>query len=58
MCDVKGQTINQAIPEGEYINEIKQTNIEGLSKDVNLDKPSKEDLRLLRLAFYNKKNIV
>jgi hypothetical protein len=66
MCDVKGHTINQKIQETqetmpEYINEIKPTIkpkiIEGLSKDVNLDKPSKEDLRLLRLAFYDKKII-
>ena len=68
MCDVKGHTINQTIQEiqetqetiPEYINEIKPiikpTIIEGLSKNVNLDKPSKEDLRLLRLAFYDKKN--
>jgi hypothetical protein len=67
MCDVKGSTLNEALMknDNEYINEIKpelndESNeyINQLSKNVNLDKPSKEDLRLLRLAYYNKKTII
>lgn len=71
MCDVKGSTLNDTIlkNENEYINEIKpnsneQSNeqsikyIDQLSTNVNLDKPSKEDLRLLRLAYYAKNNII
>jgi len=63
MCDVKGVTLNQqpTTIENQFINEIKPESneyINQLSKNVNLDKPSKEDLRLLRLAFYDKPKTV
>jgi hypothetical protein len=67
MCDVKGSTLNKHIhEESQFINEQKneesneQSNeyINQLSKDVNLDKPSKEDLRLLRLAYYDKQKTI
>lgn len=70
MCDIKGSKLNDTISknENEYINEINSVNEQlneqsteyknQLSKNVNLDKPSKEDLRLLRLAYYAKNNII
>ena len=72
MCDVKGLTLNQLTQptkptqmvqdENIYLNEKKidtsNEYISQLSTNVNLDKPSTKDLRLLRLAFYDKKNII
>ena len=56
MCDITGHYINE-IPE--YINEIPNntqvSNIPIKTSNINLKNPSKEDLRLLRLAYYDKK---
>jgi hypothetical protein len=61
MCDVKGTTLKEPLKEPlnepEFLNEIVDDKKSKLSKDVNYDKPSKEDLRLLRLAYYDKKII-
>lgn len=66
MCDVKGSTLNSVaiefapLIEPEFLNE--NTNKEPveskLSKNINYDRPSKEDLRLLRIAFYDKKTTI
>jgi len=61
MCDVKGSTLKEPLKEHlnepEFLNEVVDDKKSKLSKDVNYDKPSKEDLRLLRLAYYDKKII-
>ena len=44
--------------KNEESNEQSNEYINQLSKDVNLDKPSKEDLRLLRLAYYDKQKTI
>jgi hypothetical protein len=41
----------------EFLNEIVDDKKSKLSKDINYDRPSKEDLRLLRIAYYDKKII-